>query len=174
MKKILIAAAMLTLADSMYAKSDTEKIGDILSATIPIAAYGTTLYLDDEEGQYQFYKSYGTTLAVTFALKYTVQEKRPDSDDTDSFPSGHTSSAFSGATFIYKRYGFKYAAIPYLCAIYTGYSRVYSDRHFTHDVIAGALIGTASSWFFTIPYKNLNITPEVGAGYKGLQFNYKW
>ena len=158
----------------MYAKNNTEKIGDILSVVIPIGAYGTTLYLNDEEGQYQFYKSYGTTLAATYTLKYTVREKRPDSDDTDSFPSLHTSSAFSGATFIYKRYGFEYAIIPYLGAIYTGYSRVHSNKHYTRDVIAGALIGTASSWFFTSPYKNLDITPEVGAGYKGVQFNYKW
>ena len=174
MKKILTIVLILTFTTSMYAKNNTEKIGDILSVVIPIGAYGTTLYLNDEEGQYQFYKSYGTTLAATYALKYTVREKRPDSDDTDSFPSLHTSSAFSGATFIYKRYGFEYAIIPYLGAIYTGYSRVHSNKHYTRDVIAGALIGTASSWFFTSPYKNLDITPEVGADYKGVQFNYKW
>lgn len=174
MKKILTVFLILTFTASMYAKSNTEKIGDILSVAIPIGAYGTTLYLDDKEGQYQFYKSYGTTLATTYVLKYTVQEKRPDSDNTDSFPSGHTSSAFSGASFIHKRYGIEYAIIPYLGAIYTGYSRIHSNRHYTRDVVAGALIGTASSWFFTSPYKNLDITPEVGTDYKGIQFNYKW
>ncbi|WP_294959077.1 phosphatase PAP2 family protein [Sulfurovum sp.] len=173
-KKIFTALPILILANPMYAKSNIERIGDILSVAIPVGAYGATLYLDDEEGEYQFYKSYGTTLAATYALKYTVREKRPDSDNTDSFPSGHTSSAFSGAAFIHKRYGFEYAIIPYLGAIYTGYSRVHANRHYTRDVIAGALIGTASSWFFTSPYKNLDITPEVGTDYKGIQFNYKW
>ncbi len=99
MKKIFTALPILILANPMYAKSNTERIGDILSVAIPVGAYGATLYLDDEEGEYQFYKSYGTTLAATYALKYTVREKRPDSDNTDSFPSGHTSSAFSGAGF---------------------------------------------------------------------------
>jgi len=174
MRKISIATSVIILSGSLYAKDTTQKIGDILQIAIPLAAYGTTLYLDDKEGQWQFYKSYGTSLAATYALKYTVREKRPDSDSKDSFPSGHTSSAFSGATFIYKRYGFKYAILPYLGAIYTGYSRVHSHRHYTRDVVAGAIIGSASSWFFTSPYKNLDITPEVGAGYKGIQVNYKW
>ena len=87
------------VSGSLHAKSNTEKIGDILQIAIPLAGYGTTLYLDDKEGQYQFYKSYGTTLATTYALKYTIRAERPNSDSEDSFPSGHTSSAFSGATF---------------------------------------------------------------------------
>jgi len=174
MQKISISLAMLLLSVSLYAKSNTEKIGDILSVAIPVVAYGTSLYLDDTEGQYQFYKSYGTTLATTYVLKYTVKEQRPDSDNTDSFPSGHTSSAFSGATFIHKRYGLEYAIVPYLGAIYTAYSRVHSNRHYTRDVVAGAAIGVVSSWYFVSPYKNLEITPEVGGDYKGIQFNYKW
>ncbi|HHD79408.1 MAG TPA: phosphatase PAP2 family protein [Epsilonproteobacteria bacterium] len=92
----------------------------------------------------------------------------------DSFPSGHTSSAFSGATFIHKRYGLKYAIVPYLGAIYTGYSRVHSNRHYTRDVVAGALIGVVSSWYFTSPWKNVEISPEVGADYKGVQVKYSW
>ena len=174
MKKISIIAGSLLLCTTLYAKSNAEKIGDILQIAIPLSAYGTTLYLDDKEGQMEFYKSYGVSLASTYALKYTVREQRPDSNAKDSFPSGHTSSAFSGATFIHKRYGFKYAIVPYLGAIYTGYSRVHSNRHYTRDVVAGALIGVASSWYFTSPYKNVDIQPVVGADYKGVQVKYTW
>jgi len=174
MKKISIVIGSLLLATTLYAKDNTERIGDILAATIPLSAYGTTLYLDDKEGQMEFYKSYGVSLASTYVLKYTVREKRPDSNAKNSFPSGHTSSAFSGATFIHKRYGLKYAIVPYLGAIYTGYSRVHSNRHYTRDVVAGALIGVASSWYFTSPYKDLDIQPIVGADYKGVQVKYKW
>ena len=174
MKKISIIVGSLLLCTTLYAKSNAEKIGDILQIAIPLSAYGTTLYLDDKEGQMEFYKSYGVSLASTYALKYTVREQRPDSNAKDSFPSGHTSSAFSGATFIHKRYGFKYAIVPYLGAIYTGYSRVHSNRHYTRDVVAGALIGVASSWYFTSPYKHLELQPVVGADYKGVQVKYKW
>ena len=81
---------------------------------------------------------------------------------------------FFGAAFIHKRYGLEYAVVPYLAAIYTAYSRVHSDRHHMHDVIAGAIIGEVSSWYFTSPYKNLDVTPEVDAKYKGIRINYKW
>ena len=172
MKKSTIASIIM-MTSSLYA-INTEKIGDILSLAIPLGAYSTTLYLDDKEGQYQFYKTYGTTLAISYGLKHLVKEKRPDSDDTDSFPSMHTSSAFSGAALIHKRYGFNYAIIPYLGAIYTAYSRIHANKHHKHDVIAGALIGTVSSWIFTTPYKNLTIKPEVEGDYKGIQLNYKW
>lgn len=174
MKKIFAMLTILLLSTLINAKSTTQQIGDVLAAAIPLGGYGATLYFDDKEGGYEFFKSYGTAIATTYALKYTVREKRPDTDEKDSFPSGHTSSAFSGASFIHKKYGLKYAIIPYLGAIYTGYSRVDSNRHHTHDVIAGALIGIASSWYFTTPYKNVVIKPIVGADYKGLQIGYKW
>jgi len=174
MQKIFILFGSLLLSTTLFAKDNVEKIGDILQIAIPLSAYGTTLYLADKEGQMEFYKSYGVSLASTYALKYTVREQRPNSTAKDSFPSGHTSSAFSGATFIHKRYGLKYAIVPYLGAIYTGYSRVHANKHYTRDVVAGALIGTASSWYFTTPYKNLDVQPVIGAGYKGVQVKYTW
>jgi len=105
MKKIFLF--FLFLIQFLLAKSNTEKIGDFLTFAIPAAAYGSTFYMDDEEGREEFYWAYGTTMATTVALKYTVKEKRPDNDDRDSFPSGHTASAILGATFIHKRYGFE-------------------------------------------------------------------
>ena len=174
MQKKLMVLGILFLPLFLNAKSNTETLGDILSAIIPIGGYGTALYLDDKEGQTEFYKSYGTTLATTYALKYSVREKRPDSDAQDSFPSGHTSSAFSGASFIHKRYGFKYAVVPYLGAIYTAYSRVHSNRHYRRDVVAGAILGTASSWYFTTSYNKVEITPSIESKYQGVKVSYKW
>jgi len=158
----------------LNAKSNTQTIGDALLLAIPLTAYGTTLYLDDKEGQTQLYKSFGSTLAITEALKYSVREKRPDTNEKDSFPSAHTSLTFSGATFIHKRYGVKYALVPYLGAIYTGYSRVHSHRHHTQDVLAGAILGMASSWYFTTRYKNIDIMPIGDTAYQGIQLAYTW
>lgn len=51
---------------------------------------------------------------------------------------------------------------------------MHSNRHYTRDVVAGALIGVVSSWYFTSPWKNVEISPEVGADYKGVQVKYSW
>ena len=175
MKKLVAVFVILfEINNFVYAKSTSESVVDFLFLAIPMSAYGTSLYLDDKEGKMQFYKSYGTTILVTYILKYSVKEKRPDTDETDSFPSGHTSSAFAGASFIHKRYGFKYAVIPYLASIYTGYSRVHVNRHHPIDVYAGATIGILSSWYFVTPYKNLDIIPIVESDFKGLSLNYKY
>ncbi|SFV70309.1 Membrane-associated phospholipid phosphatase [hydrothermal vent metagenome] len=40
----------MLLSNSLYAKSNTQKLGDILQLAVPIGTYGTTLYLDDKEG----------------------------------------------------------------------------------------------------------------------------
>ncbi len=169
---LLLLAALSTA--TLFAKSATQTAGDVLALLLPATAFGTALYLDDQKGQMQFYKSYGTTMATTLALKYTIREKRPDTDEKDSFPSGHTASAFAGASFIHKRYGWRYALPAYAAAIYTGYSRIHSNRHHTHDVLAGAFIAIASSWYFATPYKNIEVFPSFGQNKNGISVNYSW
>ena len=173
MKKLLIFCIFFHTVT--YAKSASEQAGDILSILIPVAALGTTLYKDDNNGSIELLKAYGSTTAATQILKYTVREQRPNNSNSyTSFPSGHTSSAFSGASFIHKRYGFTYAIPAYIGAVYTAYSRVKAEKHYTRDVIAGALLGMGFSWYFVSPYKNLQITPTVDKDAYGVQFNYKW
>jgi len=175
MKKFFILVTIvLGMSNFVYAKSSTESIGNILSIAIPFGAYGTSLYLDDKDGQKQFYKSYGVAMGFTYLLKYTVREKRPESNHKDSFPSGHTASAFAGASFIHKRYGIKCAVLPYIAAVYVGYSRVHVNKHHPIDVYAAGAIGILSSWYFVTPYKNLQVTPIIDSAFKGLSLNYKW
>ena len=165
---------MMLITQLLVAKSNTEKIGDFLTFAVPATAYGGTFYFDDEEGRTEFYKSYGTTMLATVALKYTVREKRPDNNDRDSFPSGHTASAISGAVFIHKRYGLSYALPLYAGAIYTGYSRIQVNRHHPRDVAAGAIIGALSSWYFTTPNEKFHVTPVIDSDYKGVTINYSF
>jgi len=161
MKRIIIS--LLLLKSLLFSTSyvDTiETAGDYIQLAIPISAWATTLIIGDTDGQIDFYKSFGATIVTTQILKRTVNETRPDASDSLSFPSGHTSSAFQGATFIHKRYGIKYAIVPYIGATFVGFSRVYSDKHFTHDVVIGALIGSSFAWFFTEPYKTKDVSIE--------------
>jgi len=146
--------------DSLFAKDQIEANGDFLQIAIPSIAYGATFYIDDKIGRTEFYKSFFTSLAITHGLKSVVSERRPNGS-SKSFPSGHTSAAFQGAAFIHKRYGFEYSIPAYLAATYVGYSRVESEKHYTHDVLAGAIIGTLSSFYFTSTYSGYSIQPVV-------------
>ena len=171
MKKIMV---LVLLSATLFAKSNTQKIGDILAVGIPAIAYGSTFYMDDDDGRGEFYWAYGITMATTVALKHTVREKRPDNNDRDSFPSGHTASTIGSAVFVHRRYGLKYALPLYAGALYTAYSRVHVNRHHPRDVIAGAVIGAISSWYFVDPLQKLSVTPKVGSDYKGIQVNYRF
>lgn len=151
-----------------------EYIGDGLAVIIPATAYGSTFYMDDFDGQIQFYKSIATSTVTTFALKYTVKRERPDGSNDRSFPSAHTMYAFQGATFIHQRYGFSYAVAAYLGAAFVGYSRIEADKHYIGDVVAGAAIGSFSSWFFTDRYQSIDIRPMAKEGTYGVMIAYRW
>lgn len=79
------------------------------------------------------------------ALKYTVCEMRPDGSRRNSFPSGHTATAFVGAELVRMEYGNGWGAAAYAVAVATGVLRVYNERHWCHDVLAGAGIGILSA-----------------------------
>lgn len=83
---------------------------------------------------------YSTVL--THTLKLMWQEPRPDSpNQKDSFPSGHTTSAFAFASMIGMEHGFYWGTAAYLAATYAGFSRINDNRHRINDVVAGASIG---------------------------------
>lgn len=175
MKKLFLLPllCLFCLPQTSKAASDTEVAGDIIQVLIPSIAYGATLYLDDEEGETQMYQSFFTTLGITQGLKYGINRERPNGGD-HSFPSGHTSAAFQGAAFIHARYGYKYAIPAYIGASFVGYSRVYADKHFGSDVLAGAALGIVTSFYFAEPYQGFNITPTVNLGEYGLQVSTSW
>lgn len=77
--------------------------------------------------------------------KRTVREKRPDSNARNSFPSGHTATAFMGAELIRREYGNAWGAGAYAFATGIGLLRIYNDRHWLADVLAGAGFGILSA-----------------------------
>jgi len=86
------------------------------------------------------------THLLKFLFNFTPLGKRPDGDK-NSFPSGHTSSAFMGAVFFHLHFGLLISIVPYLLAGFTGFSRIYAKRHWLRDVIAGALLAFAIVYY---------------------------
>ena len=176
--KRMLTVSLIMVASVVHAqdKSHMEEAGDIMQVLIPASAYAITFLLDDNEGRSQFYQSFLTNLGVTYTLKYAINKPRQENNGDYSFPSGHTSASFQGATFIHKRYGFKYSIPAYIGAFFVGWSRVEgeSDKHDLTDVMAGALIGILSSYYFTSPYDNMFVTPMVDSKNIGINLSYKW
>lgn len=87
-------------------------------------------------------------MAFTEILKSSVHEMRPDCSSDNSFPSRHSSWAFTASTAISHEL---YDHSPWWCvgsqalASAVGLQRVMSERHFGSDVIAGAALGIAST-----------------------------
>jgi membrane-associated phospholipid phosphatase len=98
--------------------------------------------------------------AVTEATKRIVLRDRPfivqphfflariDEDKLhNSFPSGHTTTAFAIATTLAINYRKWYIIVPaYVWAGAIGYSRMRLGVHYPSDVLAGVVTGAAGAW----------------------------
>lgn len=71
----------------------------------------------------------------------------------NSFPSGHTSTAFTLALLLALIINKNWAAIVFpIVAFFVGYSRVYLAQHFVTDVLAGIITGIISSYLSILVY----------------------
>lgn len=170
----LTLALLLSLQTSTLYAGRSETAGDVTLALLAGAAGGVTLLNSDMVGGIQLSKAALTDLGVTYTLKHFVHARRPDGSDNESFPSAHSSVAFTSAEYLRKRYGLEYGLPAYAAAVFVGWSRVDADKHYTRDVLAGAAIGIASSWFFTTPSGRTPISAEVAPGYVGAKYSNVW
>jgi membrane-associated phospholipid phosphatase len=152
--------------------------GDILQIAIPLSAELISLYEKDYYGAKKILLSYCTNLFISYSLKYLIIKQRPEGRNKyDSFPSGHTSSAFSGASIIHTRYGWKYGLPAYILAGIVGISRMEGPDGFHDgwDVIGGAAVGIGSTYLFNkSPWKKINIGFANANNMKVLSLNYNF
>ena len=141
--------------------------GDIVQYALPFAAGLSTVILWDKKGAWQFVKSFGTTVVLTYGLKVLIDKPRPNGETGDhAFPSGHTAVAFSGASFIQRRYGWAYGVPSYALAGFVAYSRLQGNdpSHDGWDVAAGVLVGVGSTYLFTTPYQREHYELSFSSG----------
>jgi len=97
------------------------------------------------------------TVIFTTIAKYSINRPRPfesypfiekeTGGGSPSFPSGHTSEAFSLATSVSLTYPKWYIIAPsFIWAGAVGYSRMDLGVHYPSDVLAGAILGSGCAW----------------------------
>lgn len=125
--------------------------------------------------------SYALMAGTTLGLKSWTKIERPDGSSNNSFPSGHTATAFAGAEFLWQEYkdvNIWYGISGYAVATGTGLFRIYNGRHWLSDVAMGAGIGILSTkaayWMYPYLKKHLfskegNSTSMIATFYNGKQ-----
>ena len=132
-----------------------------LSLAAPVAMGAVALInKDDELLKNAIYGSaaLGVDVILTYSMKSTFRRQRPyltypndiiayETEKSMSFPSGHTSLAFSTATALSLSYPKWYVIAPgYFWACSVGYSRMNLGVHYPSDVLAGAVLGVGSAY----------------------------
>lgn len=99
------------------------------------------------------------------SIKYTVKDLRPDGSSRNSFPSGHSATAFMGAEMVRVEYGGWWGAGAYGIATAVALMRVYNGRHWFNDLLGGAAIGVLSAhigyWMLPLERRWFGIRPGV-------------
>ena len=113
---------------------------------------------------------------ISSGIKFAVNRDRPfetypeiiklTSGGSPSFPSGHTSMAFSTATSLSLMFPKWYVIAPaYIWAGAVGYSRMHLGVHYPSDVLIGAIIGGGSAvlskWVITKIYSRKKNTANL-------------
>ena len=94
---------------------------------------------------------------ITQVTKFAVGRERPDGSDNQSFPSGHTETAFVAAEFLHQEFKDQSVWISvggYTAASVVGVARIYHDKHWLSDVVTGAGVGILSTKavYWVYPY----------------------
>jgi membrane-associated phospholipid phosphatase len=91
----------------------------------------------------------------TQGLKRIVAYPRPNGEDNHSFPSGHTTTAFTNATLLHEEYGHRsvlYSVGGYGVATAVGGMRMMNNKHWVADVLFGAGVGIGATKAVYISY----------------------
>lgn len=109
--------------------------------------------------------THGTKRLVNdISIRGTRLGERPYSPDSKhNMPSGHSSLASSGAWFVCRRYGWRWALLVVPVMLLTMYAGVMLDAHTCSAVIAGALIGIVCAALFT-SRRRCGPSPQPAAG----------
>ncbi|MCB1182854.1 phosphatase PAP2 family protein [bacterium] len=101
--------------------------------------------------------------ALCWVLKVSVNRTRP-SGGPYSFPSGHTTSAFSTVAPVWHHAGWGPGLGATVAATLAGIGRMEENRHYLSDVIAGAVLGLVTGWAVIDHRRELELLDHVVVG----------
>lgn len=170
---------LLSLPLRMSAQSDwVDKSTTVLCLAPAATGLIKAVADDDRRGVLQLGLSTVTGIALNYGLNACLPKDRPempaspDWGDRHAFPSTHTMAAFDGATFLMRRYGWRWGVPAYMVSAYVAWGRVHTCRHDWWDVLGGAAVGAGSAFIYTRPLvkdADLTIAPiAYGKGGGGL------
>lgn len=136
-----------------------KRIDDFILFLPAVYALGKSTFTEPIDIRNRMYGRFLATKIIQYGAIYTskfsIGRKRPDGSSNLSLPSGHTAEAFANAEFLRMYVGKEQpwvAVLGYVIAAGTGFLRIYNNRHWFSDVVAGAAIGYGSarlgSWSF--------------------------
>jgi membrane-associated phospholipid phosphatase len=149
------------------------KAGEITGASV---LFVILVFLAEKKYRIIFPLSVILMLFISQGLKHFVyaDEHRPnytykslhyidglERHSNNSFPSGHTTAAFTYFTLLALAFNKRYIQVlaPLVAAL-VGLSRVYLGQHYLHDVVAGAILGTVIATLVTYLYSRYLIKKE--------------
>ena len=149
---------------------DLAKIGDITgSGLVGLGIFALQYKFDENETHWM---SHGRALVwgtiASSTLKVAFGRQRPSNNPNyHSFPSGHTTTAFTTATALTYAYGWKAAIIAYPLATFVGLSRLSDNVHWGSDVVGGAFLGY---WAARASYYSKEDATQLGKA----QTKFQW
>jgi membrane-associated phospholipid phosphatase len=103
---------------------------------------------------------------IVQGVKFATNRPRPDGSNRQSFPSGHTATAFATASVLHQHYGWKAGLPAYAFGAYVGASRMSGNRHYLSDVLVGAAVGMVAGRTVTVGMRgqrfSLGVAPSPG------------
>ncbi len=143
-------------------------VGDIGGQMVPNALYiggmYAMYYFTDEEiyksRTLHMFKSTLYSAVSATIIKAIAREPRPDTDNRDSFPSGHTTTAFAFAAVVGTEHEWYWGVPAYGLAGLVAWSRINDNKHRLHDVVGGAVLGLTYglSLHYLYKKKDQNVT----------------
>lgn len=129
----------------MRAASGVGRPANVLGALLAIALFDATA--GPATARLALAALLPTNLVVE-GLKLAVDRPRPDGEhkrSNASFPSSHAANA-AAIAWIFSRRWRRLAPAFWAAALLVAWSRIYLDRHYLSDVLAGLAIGMTCAW----------------------------
>jgi membrane-associated phospholipid phosphatase len=157
-----------------------DRFGDYYGKGLNYILASGVIWLDRGKSRHELTKrwrqmseAYALNTLAMLVIKKTSHRARPDHSDHQSFPSGHTSTSFCTAAFLYGRQDRLTGLTGYALAGLTGYQRLQSNRHWFSDVLAGGLLGQLLGRGFS-KLKESALSSSVSQNGMSLSWSVSW